>query len=62
MAGYTAAIFCPGAPIDEMIPVNRGEHSQEDVDASMKSLAGHVERAGGTSSNAVARLAGMQIS
>ena len=59
MAGYTAAIFCPEAPIDEMLPVARGEQTMEDLHASMSSLRGQVERAGGKPSDAVSRLAGM---
>ena len=45
MASYTAAVYCPDAPIDPMIsPVRGHEKSQQDMDASQKSLKGQVER------------------
>eukprot|EP00966_Prymnesium_polylepis_P144046 3325815-Prymnesium_polylepis.1 len=44
MAAYTAAIFCPGAPVDPMIPSSRGEVSEEERTASESSLRGQVQR------------------
>ena len=44
MASYTAAIFCPDAPIDPMIPAARGGTSKADLEASRTSLAGQVHR------------------
>ena len=43
MAAYTSAIFCPGAPIDPMLPV-REDIDAADIEASRASLAGQVRR------------------
>ena len=44
MAVYTASIYCPQAPIDEMIPVVRGANSRADLEASERSLRAQVAR------------------
>lgn len=44
MAAYTASIYCPTAPIDEMISAQRGEQTDEDLRASESSLHGQVRR------------------
>jgi hypothetical protein len=44
MAMYTAAIYCPDAPIDPMIPSNRGQNTLDDVIAAESSLKGQVNR------------------
>ena len=48
MASYTAAIFCPKAPIDEMISIERdgSTTSRADLEASMESLHAQVARWG----------------
>ena len=44
MASYTAAVFCPNAPIDPMISPVRGQKSSQDMAASEQSLKGQVDR------------------
>ena len=44
MAPYTAAIYCPQAPIDPMISSERGQKTQDILQAAMSSLDGQVAR------------------
>ena len=49
MAPYTAAVFCPGGPVDAMIPATRASasgqsKSEADLAASRASLRGQIDR------------------